>query len=77
MAEVERQTQLDVRLFELGEIRPLQQRLVQRDRAANLSLRAIQVAEDHLDLERVGVADARRLRQLARSPGPPGCRRES
>ena len=62
--EVERQAQLHVGLFELGEIRTLQQRLVHVDGAADLSLRAIQVAEDHLDLERVGVADARRLRQL-------------
>ena len=44
-----------------------------RDRAADLSLLAVQVAEDHLDLERVGVG-AGGLRSAPRSPGRPGCR---
>ena len=62
--EVERQAQLHVCLFELGQVRTLKQRLVHVDGAADLSFRAIQVAEQHLDLECVGVADARGLRQL-------------
>src|SRR6185295_9675178 len=64
MPEIEGETQLDVRLFQPREVRALEQRLVKRNRPAYLSLRAVQVAEDHLDLERVGVAEACRLRQF-------------
>ena len=62
-AEVEPEAEQHVRVLEAGEPRPLQQRLVHVDRAADLSLLAIQVAEDHVDLERVGV-EPRRLGQL-------------
>ena len=47
----------------MREVGPLQQRLVHVDRAADLSLLPVQVAENHLDLERVGVG-AGGLRQL-------------
>ena len=42
---------------------PLQQRLVDLDGARHLAALAVDVAEDQVDLERVGV-DARRLAQL-------------
>ena len=47
-------------MLELRQPRPLQQRLVHGDRLADLSLFAIQVAENHVDLERVGVERWRR-----------------
>ena len=47
----------------MRQVGPLQQRLVDVDGAADLSLLPVQVAEDHLDLERVGVG-AGGLRQL-------------
>src|SRR3954470_1371081 len=56
MTEVETEAEQHVRVFELGEVRPLQQTLVDVDRAANLTLLAKQVADDHLDFERVGTA---------------------
>jgi hypothetical protein len=63
VAEVEREAQLHIRLFEFGEMRTLQERLMKRDRTTDLSLGAVQVAQNHLDFERVG-ARACRLRQL-------------
>ena len=42
-------------MLELAQPRPLQQRLMHRDRLADLSLLAVQVAENHVDFERVGV----------------------
>jgi hypothetical protein len=53
--EVESEAEQNVGMFELGQIRTLQQRLMHVDRPSHLSLLAVQVAEDHLDLERIGV----------------------
>lgn len=64
MAEVERETQLHVGLFELGQVRTLQQLLMHVDGAPHLALRAIEIAQDHLDLERIGRPHARRLGEL-------------
>ena len=50
-------------MLEPRQVRPLQQRLVNRDRACDLSLLPVQVAENHLNLERIGVR-ARGSRQL-------------
>src|SRR5439155_12008721 len=60
---VEPQTEQHVRVLEPCELRALEQALVHRDRLADLSLLAVQVAEDHVHFERVGV-QAGRLRQL-------------
>ena len=51
---VEAQAEQHVGVLEAAQARPLQQVLVDLDGAADLSLLAIQVAEDHVDLERVG-----------------------
>src|SRR4051794_14033576 len=48
---VEPETQQHVRMFELSQVRPLEQRLVLLDRAANLSLFPIQIAENEMNLE--------------------------
>ena len=61
--EVEAQAQQDVGVLDARELRPLQQRLVNLDRARHLAALAIDVAENQMNLERVGV-DARRLAQL-------------
>src|SRR2546428_928974 len=52
---VEPEAQQHVRMFESAEPRPLQQILVHGDRLADLTFLAIQVAEDHVHLERIGV----------------------
>ena len=62
-AEVQAEAEQHVRVLEAREPRPLQQRLVHVDGAAHLSLLAIEVAENHVDLERVGV-ESRGLGQL-------------
>ena len=53
---VEPEAEQHVRVFQLAEIRALQQRLMLLDRAPDLTLLAIQVAEDQVDLERVAGA---------------------
>jgi hypothetical protein len=53
------ETQQHVGVFELAQARPLEQGLVDGDRLADLALLAIQVAEDHVNLERVGVEAGR------------------
>ena len=63
MAEVEAQAEQHVGVLERRQVGALQQRLVHVDRAADLPLLPVQVAENHLDLERVGVG-AGRLGQL-------------
>jgi hypothetical protein len=60
---VEAEAQQHVSVFELAQGRPLQQVLVQGDRLADLSFFSIQIAEDHVDLERIAI-EARRLAQL-------------
>ena len=45
-------------VLEAAQARALQQVLMDLDGAADLSLLAIQVAEDHVDLERVGARAA-------------------
>ena len=60
---VEPQTQEHIRVFELAELRPLKKRLMNRDRFADLTLLAIEVAENHVHFERVGV-ERGRLGQL-------------
>ena len=60
---VQSEAQEHVRVFEFAELGPLQQRLVDRNRLADLAFLAIQVAEDHVYFERVGV-ERRGLRQL-------------
>src|SRR5580698_5738979 len=52
---VESQTQQHVRVLKPADPRPLQQALVNRDRLADLSLLAVQVAENQVHFERVGV----------------------
>src|SRR6185295_3398280 len=52
---IEPQTEQHVRVYQRVQLRPLQQVLVDRDRLADLSFFAVQVAEDHVHLERVGV----------------------
>ena len=50
-------------MLDLGQLRPLQQRLVHLDGARHLAALAMDVAENQVDLEGVAV-DARRLAQL-------------
>ncbi len=52
---VEAEAEQDVRVLDLVQPRPLQQRLMFLNRAADLTLFAIQVAEDEPQLERAGV----------------------
>ena len=59
-AVVEPEAQQHVGVFQLAQVRALQQALVLLDRAADLPLLPVQVAEDQVDLERV----AGRLRRL-------------
>ena len=59
---IEPQAEQDVGVLERREV-PRQQRLVQGDGTAHLALLAVQVAENHLNLERVR-AGARGLREL-------------
>ena len=50
-------------MFQLPQVRALQQRLVFLDRAADLAFLAIQVAENQVNLQRIS-GGLRRLRQL-------------
>ena len=62
-AIVETEAEKHVGVFELSKVGALQEVLVLLDRAADLSLLAIQVSEDQMDLERIA-GDLRRLLQL-------------
>src|SRR2546425_41377 len=42
-------------MFQLAQFGPLEQRLVNRDRLADLTFFAIEIPEDHVHLERVGI----------------------
>src|SRR3954454_3984064 len=53
-------------MFELSQVRPLQQRLVLLDRAANLSLFPIQIAENEMNLEWIAGGVGRRTELLDR-----------
>src|SRR3954464_3534049 len=53
-------------MFELSQVRPLQQRLVLLDRAANLSLFPIQIAENEMNLEWVAGSVCRSTELLDR-----------
>ena len=66
---VEPEAEQHVGVLDAVEPRPLQQRLMLLNRAADLSLLAIQVAEDEPQLERLGIERARRVRSssMARS----------
>ena len=68
---VEAEAEQHVGVLEAAQARPLQQVLVDLDGAADLSLLAIQVAEDHVDLERVG-GEAPRPGPSRRSPDRAG-----
>ena len=50
-------------MLELAQIRPLQQSLMNGDRLADLSLFPVQIPENHVDFERIGV-EARRPGEL-------------
>ncbi len=63
VTEVEPEAEQHVGVLERAQVGPLQERLMHVDRPADLALLPVQVAENHLDLERVGVR-ARGLRQL-------------
>ena len=52
---IETDAEQHVRVLELAQIRPLQQSLMNGDRLADLSLFPVQIAQDHMDLEGVGV----------------------
>ncbi len=52
---VEAETELDVGVFERAQPRALQQLLMDLHGAPDLALFAVQVAENHVDLERVGI----------------------
>ncbi len=52
---VESQAQQDVRVLHARQPRTLQQALVNRDGLADLAFLAVQVPQDHVDFERVGV----------------------
>ena len=52
---VEAEAEQHVRVLELAQPRPLQQGLMHGDRLADLALLAVQVAENHVHFERVGV----------------------
>ena len=56
---VEAEAEQDVGVLERAQARALQQLLMNLHGAADLSLLAIQVAEDHVNLERVGIEPAR------------------
>ena len=68
---VEAQAQQDVGVLQARELRALEQLLVDRDGPADLPLLPVQVAEDQLDLEGVGL-QARRLGEFARWRDPAG-----
>ena len=59
-AIVEGEAEEDVRVLQPAQLGPLEQILMRLDRTADLSLLAIQVAEDQVDLQRI----ARRFRRL-------------
>ena len=61
--EIETQAEEHVGVLQCGEIGPLQQRLVDVHRAAHLPLLTVQVAQDHLYFERVGLG-ARGVREF-------------
>src|SRR5262245_7378951 len=61
--KVQSEAQKYICVFERCEVRPLQQPLMDVDGAADLSLLPVQVAEDHLDFQCVGV-EAGGLSQL-------------
>ena len=61
--EVEPEAEQGIGVFELADARPLQDLLVDLDGASDLALLAIQVAEDHVDLDGI-LVDAGRLAQL-------------
>src|SRR4030095_7913480 len=63
VAVVETETEQHVGMLERAQVGPLKKRLMDVDGAADLSLLPVQVAENHLDLEGVGVG-AGGLRQL-------------
>src|SRR5207249_3691519 len=52
---IEPQAQQHIGMLDLAEPRTLQQQLMGRNRLADLSFLAVQVAKDHVDLERIGV----------------------
>ena len=60
---VQSQAEQDVGMFQLADVRPLQEGLVFLNRAADLALFAIQVAEDQPDLQRIA-GELRRLGEL-------------
>ncbi len=62
-AVVEPETEEHVGVFELAQVGPLQEVLVFLDRPSDLSLLAIEIAEDQMNLERVA-GDLRRLLQF-------------
>ena len=55
VTEIEAEAEQHVRVLERCQIRSLEQRLMHVDGTAHLSLLPVQVAENHLDFERVGV----------------------
>ncbi len=61
--EVETQAEQHVGVLQRGEVGPLQQRLVDVHGATHLPLLTVQVPQDHLDFERLGVR-ARGVRQF-------------
>ena len=56
MAEIEPEAEQHVRVFELGQIGALQQRLMDIDRTSHLAFMPVEIADDHLDFERIGAA---------------------
>src|SRR4051812_42789380 len=53
MAVIEAEAEQDVRVLQLSQVRTLQQALVLLDCAPDLSLLAIEISEDEVDLERI------------------------
>ena len=66
MFVVEPEAEHHVRVFQFSQMRPLEQRLMLLDRAADLPLFAIQVAENQVNLERVAARLGRRAQLLDR-----------
>ena len=64
MLVVEPEAEQHVRVLEFPQVRPLQEALVFLDGASDLTLLAIQVAENEMNLERI----ARRLRPRCSIP---------
>jgi hypothetical protein len=61
--EIESQTEQDIRVFRAGQLLALQQRLMNLNRARDLAAFAVDVAENEMNLEGVGI-DARGLTEL-------------